>query len=70
MKLKSNNCELIANEEMNLICIKFKGGSYFFKHDILDSVQDLVNCRDIEEIRDLINDYKEMLFDKMLDDED
>jgi hypothetical protein len=70
MHLRSNNCELIANEAMNLVCLKFKGGNYFFKHQILDSVQDLVNCEDIDEIRDLLNDYKEMLLDEMLDDED
>jgi len=67
MKLTSNNCELIANEKMNLICLKFKNGSYFFKHDALDSFQDLINCEDIEEIRDLINDYNKMLLDKILE---
>jgi hypothetical protein len=67
MKLQSNNCEIIANEEMNLVCLKFKGGSYFLDHGELDSMQQLLNCRDIEEIRDLVNDYKEMLFEEIFE---
>lgn len=50
MKIESTNVTVIANNDMQFAKIKLKGQEFTFPHEVL------------EELRDVLNDYFEMLY--------